>query len=685
MTLTARRGIRGLLTALLLILVIQFLVYRAGFIDVSGDGFFRALMTSEWSSSPFLVSHEFGGFSQFWFPPYFWLTGTVYWLNNDVVLATKLTSFVASLLALVALYQLTLRLMHARAAIATVLLVGLVPYYTWLSLSIVETSLYVLSVVLAFLCFVYWIQQRNISCLAGTSIFLLASSMFRPEGWILAGIFAFYTGILFFRKETENRFQVALSGLISIAFMLFWLADNWLSFGNPLYFILAQKEHIGAGGSYKAAAEWSRLLQLPFFMFVLSPLLFLSALIAIVAKRHAFNREILIYLAVIILHIGILALLFLYGLGTTAAPQRYGMADLVLLAPFAGWLVSDGLRGSSGARLTTLAFCLVYVSFSMYKTFQFPQLYRDVVSASAYLRSQAQDTPAGDRFARIATELDIRHLTGTRPKSDRDFRILVSEHAGMMAYSGLPAEFFSNPIDLGTIDERLYRSYFEQSEPFRGLEASFAENNIGTVLVRDRSIMEILPTDYRLEKTFGRYALFSRAGSTAKGRPAGAVSAGAEKPVAPGVWLARHRYDGDIFPVSLVLAWRVDSSIGKDCSYRLWLKAVNQHDTSKTFTWNQRPIFCWYDPGGRGSGTIIEDYIALDLPAEFPAGAYKISLSVTSEAGGVQSAEDTLPENARWTEFPQIHLAYSKRQVLVDHLSGRDRDWLFLLRVLAAL
>ena len=108
--------------------IVQLAILRWGFVDVSGDGFYRALMAYEWRVAPSVVLRDYSVHSLFWFPPYFWLTGALYWLTDDLPLSLRLISFLSSALGLLVLYRITSALTDSRAAVVTVLLVGSIPF-----------------------------------------------------------------------------------------------------------------------------------------------------------------------------------------------------------------------------------------------------------------------------------------------------------------------------------------------------------------------------------------------------------------------------------------------------------------------------------------------------------------------------------------------------------------------------
>mgnify|MGYP001561287439 FL=1 len=223
--------------------IFQMLVYKSGFSGVSGDDFFRALMTYEWRESPYLVSSSFGLISVLWFPTHFWITGLIYSLTNNLVISLTGVSILFSLIGLFILFHLAKTLFNRQTGYITILLAGFLPWQIWLGISMTEMTMYFSSILAGFMFFIKWQKDRKPYQLFLSSISFLLATMFRPEGWIFAGLFSAYLAIFFIRNRMHlsKRGYVIVSMIIPCLFILSWITYNFTEFGSPVYFLQINK------------------------------------------------------------------------------------------------------------------------------------------------------------------------------------------------------------------------------------------------------------------------------------------------------------------------------------------------------------------------------------------------------------------------------------------------------------
>ncbi len=677
----------GLAGLLVFVAAIQFGINTAGFSEVSGDAFFRALMAYEWRNDPFFISRDFGPFSLFWFPAYFWLTGSLYWLTDDLVFSLKFISLASSMFGLLALYGITRQLADKRAAIIATFLVGITPFHLWLSISMAETSVYLLFVLLAFLCINRWFLRRQFTCLFGAAIFVLCASMLRPEGWVLAVLFSAYVGYLFaFGKTEVSRSLLLITALLPLSFMGVWFTDNWIQHGNPLHFMHLQKDAANLDQRFSMASHWHKALQLPFFILLSSPLLALAVFWAMLSKGRSLSAKIWTYLAFVFVYIAFLALLFMSGMGTTAAPQRYGLVPLVLLTPLAGILLSAGLRGGHVKKIGAVLFLLAYSVVQIVKVYDFPVTYQDATAAGSYLKLSGEASP-DTKFRRIATEFELRMLVGTMPYNDRNYAVLSAEHRALAASSERPGDFLTNPLQIYKrgpnpgADRRSLNDLSNSGELQRALE----KNLIDTVVVRDRQLMGLLPPAYKLHKTFGRYSILSLHGENASATNVQEAITKQGAYLAPGIKLIRPNYIGSLFPVTLAFQWSLDTPVDTICPYRIHLKATHEVSSADSVISHYRPIFCWYGDTELNAGKVIEERLPLDLPKGFTAGNYNISIALVPVKNGDTTLMPDTHELVSWHELPDVQLVHTKRSAIMGYVSDRKTDFLLLLRVLLSM
>ena len=296
-------------------------------------------------------------------------------------------------------------------------------------------------------------------------------------------------------------------------------------------------------------------------------------------------------------------------------------------------------------------------------------LYRDAKAVGEYLEKS--------EFRSVVTEFELRYMTNFPPSSDRDHRVLSSEQAAFMTFSGRPDHFLTNPLKLASRKDGPPELQFETQVSKTGLEKVLESKGADAVLARDRRVMSILPPSFKLLNSFGHYALFAKEGLVPRPRPSakGPVDAVA---LSPGVRLVSHRHEGSLYPVTLVVQWSLSNLPWSSCPYKVWTKLQRQNGGGPPTVRRMRPLFCWYNLRQTETDGIVEEHLPLDLVEGMPGGSYRVSIAVTSSEG----PDD---HEVNWVELSPAKLVFSKRAALLEHLSGRSRDWALVLRVLASL
>ena len=264
--------------------IFQVFVYKSGFPGASGDDFFRALMTYEWRESPYLVSSSFGLISVLWFPTHFWITGLIYSLTNNLVISLTGVSILFSLVGLFILFHLAKTLFNRQTGYITILLAGFLPWQVWLGISMTEMTMYFSSILAGFMFFIKWQKDRKPYQLFLSSISFLLATMFRPEGWIFAGLFSAYLAIFFIRNRMHlsKRGYVIVSMIIPCLFILSWITYNFTEFGSPVYFLQINKTAVQNQLQLDAVTSYINGLKPFFLMLIVSPVLFLLTILSLV-------------------------------------------------------------------------------------------------------------------------------------------------------------------------------------------------------------------------------------------------------------------------------------------------------------------------------------------------------------------------------------------------------------------
>ena len=441
---TGRRDIVLLLILLAAQSALQTLVYQSGFPGLSGDDFFRALMAYEWSESPFLVSQSFQYCSIHWFPTHFWITGMIAQVTKDLVFSLKIVSIFFHFIELLVLFQLAKHLFNRSTAYISVLFVGFLPWQIWVSVSMTEMTMYFTCLLGAFFFFVKWQKERRTSNLLGAALLFLSTTMFRPEGWMFAVLFSAYLLIFLiqYRQTSLGKVSVIISMILPSLFILLWLAYNYKEYGSPFYFLTTLHSVVQNHLDLRSVPFWTKGLQFPFLMFIVSPLLFICLLAGLAAHYRSLIKIQRNYLWFILAQLALLMSAALFGLGTTAAPQRYVLIDVILLTPFAAYGLSHLWQKKYG-NLFVILILFLYVGVSLVKSLSFSTQYKDIAKVGQYLKEGFESgfiAPSDQ----ISSELAFRRITGQLLATQQDFLIQTSAHAALAVYSGRPRNFLFN-------------------------------------------------------------------------------------------------------------------------------------------------------------------------------------------------------------------------------------------------
>ncbi|MFC2171016.1 hypothetical protein ACFLU6_00115 [Acidobacteriota bacterium] len=677
-------------------LVFQLIVYKSGFAGASGDDFFRALMAFEWSDSPYFVSTEFGLDSVLWFPTHFWITGSIYILLKDLILSLTLTSCVSSIIELVLLFLLARALFDHATGHVVLLLVGFLPWQIWLGLSMTEMTLYFASALGAFLYLVKWQSGGEGSHVVTAGCFLLFATMLRPESWTFAAFFSAYLLIRFIRNpRSPGRSRAELLAMvIPCLFIIFWFGRNYHDYGHPMYFLMASKEHIDAYLGVKNLPLWSTILQHPFLMFIISPLIFLLAWTSILLNFRRLKSTHKIYLCFVLGQLLIIVAASSFGINTKAAPQRYVMINMLLLAPFAASFLSSLWRKRSW-RAAVLAVLCIHLLVCGIKAFFYPLTFRDSIAIGKSLKEGFESGEILDS-EQILSDVSLRVITGNPFTNETEYLQLTCAHVAMSVYSAKPRNFVINIQKVGDSDLLMNpRDQVEQagdtpdSLDHSKLESRLRELNIRRIILTNRELTSYVPRDFRLIETVGTYLLFSKdthpqsfpERETEEMDKIRAIN----EPLNEKVRLAGYGYRGKVFPDGLILQWKLERDIENIGSYMVKLTFINVEDREKRFNRTAVPVFHWISKGMPGESILVNDVFPLSLPPGLPAGDYSAQISLVDNAHLDTKGNAQIDDTKRIITLAPVTLISSKREVLFDFLKGRNRDFILLGKVLLTL
>lgn len=647
-------------------------VLGSGFAGASGDDFFRAVVTRQWSQAPTVHAGSLYAISILWLPLHFWAAGSLYLLTHQLVFSLTAISLVSFVACLAALYHLTRLFFGERSGLVAVALAAVVPAHVWLAVAMAEMTWYYAAVTAGCLWFARWQRAGRTGHLLAASASFLLTTMLRPEGWIFAVMFSACVAWDTLRRREPGRGLLVrlLAVVLPGVFILFWLARNWVDYGDALYFLHYSKGITQAHVNIRTLSPVVKAMEYPFFMFISSPILFVLTIAGLVALRRHSDRVVVRQAVFAVVQLASMSLAGMYGAGTKALPQRYVLANVILLAPFAAallvrWWESGRWRWAAAAVLAA------HTAICGAKALQPPPLYREVVQAAKSIRASRPVGAPGD--GAICSELAFRKMAGLLLPAEKDFLILASAHVALMVYAG-DSDAVLYGTDILAEKPRLIRPDGFVTESRERMGALLSERGVRWIVLESREAMGLVPPGFRLARMIGSTAVFSRREAQAPVFEAGNADADV-KPMdvvaAPGVRLVGAGVSARIAPRVLSLVWQADPQAGRGQEWRLRMSfRRDAGGSAQSFERDLPPVLNWTS-GGR-----VVDSIPLVLPRGYPPGSYAPTIWLQM-ADGRPAAEPIA--------LPPVAIVSSKREVLVDFLTGQTRDWRLLARTVLSL
>jgi len=624
-----------------------------GFVAVSGDDFFRDLIAVEWAKRPFLVSTEFDTASALWLPLQFWIHGALLRLVPDPWLVPITVNLTLSLGGLLYLFGIARRLFDRDAGLLTVLLVGMMPWHAWLSISGMAEIPLLFFLGGAFYYLVRWEREPSPAWAVLAALGALGAAMVRPEGWIYAVPFS---AQLVAQGIPRRRWSALLAAALPWCFATGWLAFNWVAYGEALHFVeLSRRNFQLEAGRYDSFM--ARLLQVPFLMMVVSPALtlLLPSSLLYAWRRSAETRR---FGTLVAAGLGLLVVAGLLGLGTTSAPQRYMVAPLALVAPvIAGWCRHVAFP-ALGRRLAAVGL-VGYVTVSAFFAFQFPREFQDESRVAATLVALREEG-----LLEPGTLIGSDHALAAMGARDvltpeRALRLYV-DHAALRVLSRMPDAFWD-----GNAASRA-----------AGIPAG-----VRIIAAKTPALAAELPAAFARIGRVGTYQLHS----TNLTRPA----IPAPPPLVPTTRVEAefgHRvrllgYRSDHWAVTtvvrLLLEWTDVAEPVSPLTVRVRLVRAGVPVAAREYPLGE------YVPAGALQGS-LEIPVRFSEEFDLPMGGYRLGVSVLDASAGLLPVDGS-PEGEREVTLGPVYLIRSKRGVVRDVLTGSPAELGLLTRVLLSL
>jgi hypothetical protein len=423
-------------------------------------------------------------------------------------------------------------------------------------------------------------------------------------------------------------------------------------------------------------------------MFIVSPILFLlttAGIIICLRRLNNFQRNCILFT------LAQLLILIFASANTEAAPQRYILINIILLSPFAANMLDVTLQKKHGS-IFVIIFLFVFLGMNWVKSFYYSPLFADAVKAGKYLKKQFE-LGLITNSEQICSEFAFRLITGKLSNNYKDITLLSSAHGALAAYSGKPRNFLFNILKLPEIhkitDNQTVRD-FNNFNNIYAISSKLKNKRVKKIILENREIIDFIPHNFRLEKIIGKYIIFS-INDLKKDHPYDMHNIDREmnlidKSFSKGVSIKGYRYKAFIFPHMLSILWELNEEFSILKPYKLKITFRNLLDPKKKFERIIKPIFYWYKINSISHSFFVKDNIPLFLPPGMPSGDYSVKISLAGHKPANLKTKVMKNELSKMEIYlSNVTLISSKRDVLADFLSNRNRDWKLLVKTLIVL
>jgi hypothetical protein len=335
-----RRGFVYIYLGILFLLkiAIQVVLYQRGFISVSADEFARGIRAAQWALQPRLDIFET---EEVWLPFEKYLNGLLLLIWPDVMMAPRVTAFIASYLLLIALFWLVYYLFgkFSVAALAS-LFVVFQPWYAWLSGTPMLEMYYLACFLVGLVFLVIWLneERRGYWFWAGCC-FMLASG-FHAQSWTMINIVNLLTVVDLYQYIRQKQYR------------RIWRLLIFYCLGNAFIIAFTIVEFARAGRLFNFLAEhtsYSKWFYGGYNVSVLEKFLYYPKLViqnssgvvwVLMAAALAFlwrdrdHRWRFFPLTVAALVLCLNSVINVFSVPATAAPGRYSLFYILMLSPY---------------------------------------------------------------------------------------------------------------------------------------------------------------------------------------------------------------------------------------------------------------------------------------------------------------------------------------------------------------
>lgn len=658
-------------------LIFQLVVLNSGFIAISGDDFFRSLISNEWSKSPFFATTSIGDASVLWLPMHFWLVGSILRVFSNFWLAPIFVNIVFSLLSIVALYFLFRALFSKKIAFYATALASCLTWQIWTGNSGISTPVYQFFIITGLYFFIIrndWKKSAWPVVLASFS-FAFANAI-RPEAWFFTSVFLILLFISMFapREHRISWWVFAGAVIITMSFILFWFVYNFIHYQDVFHFVrLSQVNYQFEAGQLDS--PMLRALMYPALIVILAPILSIYFCLSLFRCLKEKNKKLVDYVIFILGNICLLIISGSIGIGTNSTPQRYVIIYVVLFCPLAVYFVFKLKSKSFFKALSIVLLCFVALN-NLYRSFYYSQNFIEEKRVGEQLKSYWAEGRLGkDDF--ICSERTLRILTGTPYPFQRDSLLSLPRKWAIQVFSNNPDNFLFG-INQGSSIQLAPHPELESIS----LGEYLTKKNIKIIILRGTEMLASIPDNFRVIKKIHGYILFSSSSKLWKEdlfMPPSKIRHPIEVDFNESLTFKGFNYYGGIFPQEISFFFEPKEELKEDFVYQI--EFVSEEDESVRLEWIYKPFMGMYSPSRWEPHETIEDVIPFPFE-ELSPDYYYIRLKILSSNEKVAMSEDAIEGIDKEVIIGPIRIIESKRQIIREFLQLKEAKLKLLLNVL---
>ena len=374
-----------LATLVLMKTVLQLSLFFVGYTLYEGDDFARTLKADYWvQHHKFDLGWDLGylalvGGGQLPFSDYLFGLGLA--LHRDLFLTPKIVNLIVSAIAVIAIYFLGRELFGRAAGFLTAVLFAFLPWHVWLGISGMTADLPSVMFITLFALFLFrWLETGQRLTLLAAAGFLSVANGFRYENWFFSLIFS--TLIVFSlvwrgrkRRLDWRAISVTVCALTIVnAFPIFWMVASYYMVGDWL-------PALHKSAAFMVSPDTTEFrtssISIPVLVLGSFPFEFLTSIAGVALFLKSDRRKpFRVYLLVLVATFLLFGVMFKWQLPSYGGVARYLLPFIILLLPYAGFLLTQLLKGpelrwNQNVLVTSLVFVTIG-TFDLMRAFNYP-------------------------------------------------------------------------------------------------------------------------------------------------------------------------------------------------------------------------------------------------------------------------------------------------------------------------